>query len=51
MRFEQSVVRIEIVRDLRENTGPVDRVDSGETVCRVELPVAEQCLHKILAFY
>jgi hypothetical protein len=41
-------VGVEVVDDLGEDTGPVDRVDSSETVCGVELYIGEERLDRVL---
>jgi hypothetical protein len=41
-------VGMEVVDDLGENTGPVDRVDSSETVCGVEFYIGEERLDRVL---
>jgi hypothetical protein len=41
-------VGVEIVDDLGEDTGPVDRVDSAETMRAVELDVGEERLDGVL---
>lgn len=41
-------VGVEVVNDLGKDTGPVDRVDSSETVCGVEFDVGEERLDRVL---
>jgi hypothetical protein len=41
-------VGVEVVNDLGENTGPVDRVDSSESVCGVEFNVGKERLDRVL---
>lgn len=41
-------VGVEVVDDLSEDTGPVDRVDGSETMCGVEVYVREEGLDSVL---
>lgn len=41
-------VGVEVVDDLGEDTGPVDRVDSSKTVCGVEFYVRKERLDRVL---
>ena len=41
-------VGVEIVDDLSEDPGPVDRVDSSQSVGRVEIDIREEGLDRVL---
>src|SRR5690606_40989939 len=40
----------EVVHDLGRNTGPIDRVDRAYVMARLEIQIARQCFHDVLAF-
>ena len=47
--LQQLEVRVEVVRDLSQDAGPVDAVDGGEMVRLVHFCVGEEGLHHVLA--